>query len=175
MIVGCARALPAALEPPECACMGTQMFHAGARGRSNKRLNATALKRLSHVRRAGRRVIRSVRLLRVMRTHKFWVPFVCSLVVTPIVLFVGAASTGAGHGSYLLVKVLFPYTMLSAAVFDVIYFPFAFLALFQFPAYGLVLGYANEKGKVARMAVILLAAHSVVASVALLLSSESFP
>jgi hypothetical protein len=32
-------------------------------GRSNKRLNATALKRDSHVRPAGRRVIRGVRLL----------------------------------------------------------------------------------------------------------------
>jgi hypothetical protein len=110
-----------------------------------------------------------------MKTRKFWVPFVCSLVLTPIVLFVGVASAGAGHGSYSWVKALFPYTMLSAAAFGVIYFPFASLALFQFPAYGLALGYANERGRFGRSAAILLAAHCVAAAAALLLPVGSFP
>jgi hypothetical protein len=118
--------------------------------------------------------MRSVRFLRVMRTHKFWVPVVCSLLLTPIVLFVGAASAGAGHGSYSLIKVLFPYTMLSAVAFGDIYFPFAFLALFQFPLYGLALGYANEKGRIARLAAILLVVHVVAVAAALLLPGENF-
>ena len=110
-----------------------------------------------------------------MRTHKFWVPFVCSLVLTPIILVVGLTSAGAGHGSYSWVKALFPYTMLSAAAFGDIYFPFAFLALFQFPIYGLVLGRANEKGRAARSAAILLAAHVAAAAAALMLVSENYP
>jgi len=110
-----------------------------------------------------------------MRTKKFWVPVVCSLIATPVILLVGFISAGAGHGSYSLVKALFPYTMLSAAVFGDIYFPFGSLALFQFPAYGIALGYANERGRIARVAPILLIAHAVAAAAALLLlTSENF-
>jgi len=110
-----------------------------------------------------------------MRTRKFWVPVVCSLVVTPILLSAAVTSTGAGHGSYLLLKALFPYTMLSASAFGAVYFPFAFLALAQFPAYGLFTGYSNEKGRLGRSAAILFAAHCAAAAAALLLPIENFP
>lgn len=124
--------------------------------------------------RLGRAGDARVSWLRVMRTHKFWVPVVCSLVVTPIVLFMGAASAGGRHGRYFLVKLLFPYTMLSAATFGVIYLTFAFLALAHCPAYGLVLGYSKEKVRCARWAAILSAAHCVAATAALLLGDEKF-
>jgi hypothetical protein len=115
-----------------------------------------------------------VRLLRVMRTHKFWGPVICSLVVTPIALLVGVASGGAGHGNYFAAKLLFPYTMLSATAFDYIYLPFVLLVIAQFPAYGIILGYANDKGHIARLAAILLIVHSVAVAAALLLASEGF-
>ena len=142
---------------------------------SNNGMHPTPPHGASHVRCVGARVMPGVRLLRVMRTYKFWLPFVCSLVLTPILLFVALISTGAGHGSYSLVKALFPYMMLSAAALGDIYFPFLFLPLFQFPAYGLVLGYANERGRFGRLAAILSAAHCVAAAAALLLSIENYP
>jgi hypothetical protein len=58
----CARGgLPPALEPPESDPVRTREFHVVAEGRSNISFNATALKRLSHVRCAGRRVNSGVR------------------------------------------------------------------------------------------------------------------
>ena len=112
--------------------------------------------------------------LHVMRTRRFWVPVVCSLVVTPIALLLGVASGGAGHGNYFAAMLLFPYTMLSAAAFDSIYLPFVLLAVVQFPAYGIVFGRANETGRIVRVAVILVAAHAVAVVAVLLFASEKF-
>ncbi|MGH9941590.1 MAG: hypothetical protein ACRD9R_04420 [Pyrinomonadaceae bacterium] len=109
-----------------------------------------------------------------MRTRKFWVPVVCSLVVTPLALLLGVASGGAGHGDYFAAMLLFPYTMLSAVVFDYIHVPFILLAVAQFPGYGLSLGYANEKGRFARVAVILLTLHVVSVAAVVLQSNKNF-
>jgi hypothetical protein len=109
-----------------------------------------------------------------MRTRKFWVPVICSLIVTPIALLFGVASGGAGHGNYFAAIILFPYTMLSAVAFDYIHVPFILLAIVQFPAYGIVLGYANEKGRFALLVAILLIVHFVVVITVLLLANRSF-
>lgn len=82
-----------------------------------------------------------------MKGREIWKPFIISLAATPICLFLGIASAGAGHGDYFFAKVLFPFTMLSAVVFNSITFPFILPAIVQFPIYGIVFGLANSKNK----------------------------
>lgn len=96
-----------------------------------------------------------------MRTRSFWIPVIVSLVVTPIALLLGVGSAGAGHGDYRLAMMLFPYTMLSTAVFDSITVPFIALAIIQFPLYGVVLGYANQKGRFGWVTILLGVVHGL--------------
>lgn len=58
------------------------------------------------------------------------------LLVMPIAATLGVVSAGAGHGDYLLAKVLFPFTMLSTFFLGSITLPFVLIALAQFPVYG---------------------------------------
>src|SRR5215213_1263764 len=94
-----------------------------------------------------------------MKTSKFWKPFIISLIMTPIALLLGIYSGGAGHGNYFLAKILFPYTMLSTFLFNSIIVPFILLAIVQFPLYGLVLAFGNERGKLFNLVVLLSILH----------------
>ncbi len=98
-----------------------------------------------------------------MKSSKFWTPLVISLIVTPIFLYLGIASGGAGHGNYLLAKLLFPFTMLSTRVVGSIVAPFILLAIIQCPAYGFILGAANVRRTIFLPAIGLLLLHSVAA------------
>jgi hypothetical protein len=109
-----------------------------------------------------------------MRSRKFWVPLIVSLIVTPIALLLGVASAGAGHGDYRLAMILFPYTLLSAVIFDSITTPFIILAIIQFPLYGIALGYANKKGRLAAMSILLCVVHGVASTAMLLVANENF-
>lgn len=109
-----------------------------------------------------------------MRSRKFWTPVIASLVVTPIALLLGLGSAGAGHGDYRLAMVLFPYTLLSTAIFDSITTPFIIVAIIQFPFYGLALGHANENGRLVSMSIVLCVVHGVASTVMLLLANENF-
>jgi hypothetical protein len=115
-----------------------------------------------------------VRLLRVMRHSEFWKPLIISLVATPICLFLGMASAGAGHGSYFLAKALFPYTMLSTIFFESITAPFILLAVIQIPFYGVILGAANAKDKYLPLAKAFLVAHILAVAACFLFVGESF-
>ena len=101
-------------------------------------------------------------------------PVISSLVVTPVALLLGIASGGAGHGDYFAAMLLFPYTMLSAAAFGYISLPFILLAVGQFPACGIALGRANEKGRIGRAAFILVAAR-LIPGLAALVVAETRP
>ena len=94
-----------------------------------------------------------------MRRPEFWTPLIVALVVTPPALLLGIGSAGAGHGDYFWAKILFPYTMLSTVLFESITVPFLVLAIVQFPLYGLSLGYAKGKRRLAGRAAVLLSAH----------------
>ena len=96
-----------------------------------------------------------------MRGSKFWLPVVSSVVVTPICLLLGVASGGGGHGDYLYAIILFPFTMLSALIFGSITIPFIALAVAQFPIYGILLGRANVRSKLPRVAILLLLTHAL--------------
>jgi hypothetical protein len=109
-----------------------------------------------------------------MRNPAFWKPVIISLVATPICLFLGIASGGAGHGSYFLAKVLFPYTMLSVIFFSSIAAPFILLAVIQIPFYGVLFGAANAKSNFLPLAGAVLVAHVLAAMACLLFIGESF-
>ena len=64
--------------------------------------------------------------------------------ITPFALGAAIASGGAGHGDYLLAKILFPYSMLFTRLTGgVITYPLMGLALVQFPLYGFLAGSFN--------------------------------
>lgn len=86
---------------------------------------------------------------------------IVSLVLTPIALLLGVGSGGAGHGDYRLAMMLFPYTMLSTAIFDSITVPFIALAVIQFPLYGVALGYANQKARFGLVAILIGVVHGL--------------
>jgi hypothetical protein len=80
---------------------------------------------------------------------------------------VAVVSTGGGGrgGTYVPAMMLFPFTMLSALLFHSITVPFILLAIVQFPAYGIIAGFANSRGKVVPVALAVLAIHSTTAAV----------
>jgi hypothetical protein len=99
---------------------------------------------------------------------------ITALVATPICLLLGLASGGAGHGNYLLAKILFPFTMLSTIPFGSIIVPFIVLAVAQFPAYGIILGLANGRGRGMRTAGAMLVVHALAAAACLMLIGDDF-
>lgn len=74
-----------------------------------------------------------------MKSARFWTTITASILVTPVALLMALFSAGAGHGSYSIAKILFPYTMLSAFPITE---PFMVLAVIQFPIYGLILAFS---------------------------------
>lgn len=90
---------------------------------------------------------------------KAWWPLLVCCLLTPLFVLLGVASAGAGHGDYRLAKLLFPFTMVSTSLFGAVTEPLFALALVQYPVYGLVLGLANHKGKLAAVASAVLAVH----------------
>ena len=114
-------------------------------------------------------------LLTLVKAREFTIPLIISLVATPLFLFAAAGAAGAGHGSYFLAKILFPFTMLSTVLFGSIIAPFIAIAFLQFPIYGLVLGRANVKGNIARWGARLMVIHVMAVLVCFLLVGESFP
>jgi hypothetical protein len=101
-------------------------------------------------------------------------PAALSLIVTPIFLYLGIVSGGAGHGNYLLAKILFPFTMLSTRAFGSIIAPFIILAIIQFPLYGFILGAANVRRRFVPYALAVLLAHSLAAIACFLVVGENF-
>lgn len=113
-------------------------------------------------------------IARLMKASAISKPFVVSLVATPLVLLAAVASAGAGHGNYLLAKILFPFTMLSTLVFGSLIAPAIVLAVFQFPFYGFILGRANVKGSLRLRAAVLLLIHVLAVAACFILIGDNF-
>ena len=79
---------------------------------------------------------------------------------TPVALCAGVLSGGAGHGSYVFAKLLFPFTMaLTPAFGDIIVAPLIVLAVVQYPIYGLLLDRSASGGRLTECALLLSAVH----------------
>ena len=96
-----------------------------------------------------------------MKALRFFVPFVIFFVLTPVMLFLGLMSAGAGHGDYFLAKILFPYTLLSTGVFGHIESSFMWLAGLQYPFYGVLMGVANIRRKLTFAGGVLAVVHAL--------------
>lgn len=60
-------------------------------------------------------------------------------VIVSIVLFIFTVlTTGAGHGTFLIVKIVYPYTMIIAQIQNIIEIPGILLAIFQIPIYAYI-------------------------------------
>ena len=81
-------------------------------------------------------------------------------VIAPVALLAAIVSANAGHGDFLLAKILFPYSLLLTRLAgDTITDPLIGLALIQFPLYRL----AATSFSTARPKVYLLALHTICA------------
>ena len=109
-----------------------------------------------------------------MKNSVFRKPVVISLVATPVGLFLGLVSTGAGHGTYLWARVLFPYTMLSTLIFESITVPFMVLAIIQFPLYGIALEIARRRRRFLYTSAGLSALHFLAVVIFLLFPNKNF-
>ena len=91
-----------------------------------------------------------------MRNLRFWIPPIIGVVLTPLCFFAALVSTGAGHGSYGAMFLLYPVPSAILLLFAglarddspvqklsmVLVFG---IAILQFPFYGFVLSYARLK------------------------------
>jgi hypothetical protein len=85
-------------------------------------------------------------------------------VVCILCLLLAVLAAGAGHGTYLPAKILFPFAMLASVGVLSLSFT-AVLAALQFPVYGLLLGAAFRSPRFVLYVTILSCAHFAVAAV----------
>jgi hypothetical protein len=97
-----------------------------------------------------------------MRSFKIVLEVLTVLMVTLFAAVLAVASGGAGHGHYLMARLLFPHSMLLTRLTgDTIAVPLIALALVQFPLYWIVVRKAI-RGSVGWDAVALLGgAHAI--------------
>ena len=106
--------------------------------------------------------------------NRMWKIVIGALVCTPVLLLIGLKSAGAGHGHYLMAKLLFPYTMLSTVVFGRICGWFLGLAVLQYPVYGAWIGMASERGALWKGIAIVVATHLMAVGLCALFVGKEF-
>ena len=104
----------------------------------------------------------------------FWKPVIGSIIIGVLALALTFLFAGAGHGTYLPAKLLFPYTMLSTVLFGSISDSFVIIAVVQFPVYGLILGLAARTYNFGFAAKVIAVVHVVCSVLCLLLVGENF-
>ena len=87
------------------------------------------------------------------------------ILINPLALWLAWTSARLGHGSYFWACALFPLPLLlMVAVGETLAIAqplILILAIFQFPAYGVILDYSAHKGHLPRGGIAILVAHSV--------------
>ena len=89
-------------------------------------------------------------------------PLIICLMASPFLLLVGFVSAGAGHGSYVWARILFPFAAIALALG----MPplILILSVVQYPVYGLLLTGATRREKflIAAFAIVVVHALCVV-------------
>ena len=110
-----------------------------------------------------------------MKAYSPYLGFALGALVALPCAFLAVTAAGAGHGSYLPARLLFPFTMLSTLLYGPFTTPFILAALIQFPLYGLVLGCCHRASRLAHGLLALCATHLVAVTVVLAVPNTDFP
>ena len=106
------------------------------------------------------------------------IPLLIGSLFTPIALYVGWVSGGAGHGSYVWARILLPYALLLALVLpypsSMAHVLIITLAALQYPAYGCFVGMGRVRGRVASFCALLAVIHIMAALLLFTLLKENF-
>lgn len=94
---------------------------------------------------------------------KFLAPVLVAIIATPICMIWAMAAAGAGHGSFLPAIIMLPFTVL-AGLAELNEKILIAIAAIQFPLYGIILGYANVRGRLITAAVALFTVHTLAVS-----------
>lgn len=103
---------------------------------------------------------------------RFWIPVACSFFLTLGAIILGAASAGAGHGSYLPVMVLFPFAMLLSGFLELSFPYFIAFSAVQFPIYGVFVGQGSVKGRFGFSLLLVLLVHGIAVAGVFLFSRQ---
>ena len=85
-----------------------------------------------------------------------------ALVWTPISMIIAGIAIGGGHGTYFLMKLLYPYMMLSTFALDEILPSAFFISLMQYILYAVIFTFADKKSKL-KLAIYIIAIIHVIA------------
>jgi hypothetical protein len=91
-------------------------------------------------------------------------PITSSILITPIALFLAMASAGAGHGDFVLARILFPIPMMLVGI-PLVYLNLPLLgfllAPLQFPFYGVIVKRGLERGRLSKYCGVLVIIHAL--------------
>lgn len=92
-----------------------------------------------------------------------------------LLAFVSVLAAGAGHGTYLPARILFPFTMFSTILCGSITTPFIAIGLVQFPLYGFLLGVFYRLNHFRACLVGVTVTHLLAVALNLIVRSGHFP
>ena len=108
----------------------------------------------------------------VIKRYVWWI--LGTAVFTAVAICAGIASAGAGHGTYVAAKLLFPYTMFIGSALGSITVPLVVLAVVQYPCYSLILWFGVIRKRPVHAVVAIAIVHAVAIAVTLLSANENF-
>jgi hypothetical protein len=95
-----------------------------------------------------------------------------SCATSVVALYLAYLSAVFGHGSYWAAKLFFPYAMLLAIYYEQITLVALFIAVIQFPTYGVILGLVWVRRLPKFIAACLIVIHLLLSSITFLMSEH---
>jgi len=99
---------------------------------------------------------------------------ILTMFVELVALTAAVSAAGAGHGTYVVANLLFPFAMATASFAIYITAPCVALAVLQFPIYGALYGWAVAQGMPGRMLILIATLHAVGIAAFVVLSGQRF-
>jgi hypothetical protein len=103
-----------------------------------------------------------------------------AVVISALLLQIAAISlviftAGAGHGSYALARILFPFTMLSTVFGSYIGGFYVAIGLLQYLIYGLIVAVSLRANRTYKAVATIVVAHVIAIFIVFIWQNESFP